>query len=89
MHTTVFKKKQKKNKNPAVFSTRYYCGPQTISQTANMTPMHKTSKTVQPIKLLRYPTIPSKSQFRSPGQQETEQLCYEHIFMLQLKNDLG
>lgn len=32
--------------------------------------------------------ISYKSQFRSVKQQDAE-LCYEHISMLELKNDLG
>lgn len=33
--------------------------------------------------------ISSKSQFKNPDQEEAELLCYEHIFMVELKNDLG
>lgn len=33
--------------------------------------------------------ISSKSQFRSVDQQEAAQLRYEHIFMFELKKDLG
>lgn len=49
----------------------------------------KNKLNAQPIKLFRYCVISSKSQFRSLKQQEAAQLCYEHIFMLELKNDFS